>query len=66
MTQDKFSVKPAMEGTPVWGNEDADWGDTDQIDYDYVERRIPRELVDDIHAMIDLFLRSHKYDPETL
>ena len=35
-------------------------------DYTYVERRIPEELEDEAHELIDNWLRSKGYDPEAI
>jgi len=36
------------------------------IDYTYVERRVPEELEDEAHEIIDNWLKSKGYDPEEL
>ena len=36
------------------------------IDYTYVERRVPEELEDEAHELIDNWLKSKGYDPEEI
>ena len=36
------------------------------IDYTYVERRVPVELEDKVHNLIDQFLKANGYDPEEI
>jgi hypothetical protein len=39
---------------------------SESIDYTYVERRVPEELEDEAHELIDNWLKSKGYDPEEL
>jgi len=39
---------------------------SESIDYTYVERRVPEELEDEAHEIIDNWLKSKGYDPEDL
>ena len=39
---------------------------SESISYTYVERRIPEELEDEAHELIDNWLRSKGYDPEAI
>jgi len=36
------------------------------IEYTYVERRVPEELEDEAHELIDNWLKSKGYDPEEI
>ena len=36
------------------------------IDYTYVERRVPVDLEDKVHNLIDQFLKANGYDPEQI
>lgn len=69
-----FSAQPKKEGEMV----KFDIGDlnldnypimkaiSESIEYTYVERRVPEELEDEAHELIDNWLKSKGYDPETL
>ena len=35
-------------------------------EYTYVERRVPEELEDKVHNLIDQFLKANGYDPEEI
>ena len=39
---------------------------SESIDYTYVERRVPIELEDEAHELIDNWLKSKGYDPEAI
>ena len=67
-----FNAQPKREGEPVA----FDIGDLNismtafsegsNPDYTYVERRVPEELEDEAHELIDNWLRSKGYDPEAI
>ena len=39
---------------------------SESIEYTYVERRVPEELEDEAHKLIDNWLKSKGYDPEEI
>ena len=69
-----FNAQPKQEGTAIA----FDIGDlnldlypvmkrlSESIDYTYVERRVPEELEDEAHELIDNWLKSKGYDPEKI
>ena len=69
-----FNAQPKREGDAV----KFDIGDmnlelyprmkelSESIDYTYVERRVPEELEDEAHDLIDNWLKSKGYDPEEI
>lgn len=58
-----LECKPKLEGSPVDGYE---FLENEGIETTYVERRVPIELEDKVHELIDQYLIKNGFDPENL
>ena len=64
MTSNFGDAPRKMEGQPVWPTDDDE--EYDGIETTYVERRVPVELEDEAHALIDNWLKEKGFDPEEI